>query len=1641
MSQLRMGLDIGSTTLKLVLLDGLEIRFETYRRHNADITGELNNLLAEVARIAPGTEVIGAVTGSGGLSVAHALGLPFVQEVIAETAAIKRFDPETDVIIELGGEDAKITYLHPVPEQRMNGTCAGGTGAFIDQMASLLHTDAAGLNDLASRYHTLYPIASRCGVFAKSDLQPLINDGAAHEDLAASVLSAVVSQTISGLACGRPIRGNVVFLGGPLFFLPELRAAFERQLGDQVESFSTPDRAQLYVAIGAALLAGGTPATLELLRDRALRRDTTGHETHRLNPLFATDADFQEFKERHAQAAVPRGTLAEADGACFLGIDAGSTTIKATLIDDDERILYSHYAGNEGNPVARAVEILTEIRENLPEGAIIARTCVTGYGEGLVQAALHAEDGEVETMAHYRAAQYLEPDVTSIIDIGGQDMKYLRIENGAIDSIAVNEACSSGCGSFLQTFAATMGTNVRDFAVSALRAPGPVDLGSRCTVFMNSSVKQAQKEGADPGEISAGLSYSVVRNALYKVIKLKNPEQLGEKVVVQGGTFLNDAVLRAFELLTEREVIRPDIAGLMGAFGASRIARERWHAALADAEYSMTIDTAELRPLPSDQLAAARAAASASSTVPVGLGMPKVRRAEGGMTGPAAPIAVGGCGTGPVGVASVAGGGCGTGPVGVAGPVASGGCGCDCGPAPEVLPLNALNSAVLPIDALNSEVLPLNATSSDHTTGEGSDKWQHLGEGAGSTATTTASATATASAATATAPAATGAGSTATTIASAAGAPSTLLGLEELSSFSVTTTKDVCRLCQNHCQRTISTFADGSQHVSGNRCDRGAEVDNKRLGKKAKSELPNLFEEKYQRIFGYRRLTESAAHRGDIGVPRVLNMYENYPFWFTLLTSLGFRVMISGRSSHEMFEAGMDSIPSENVCYPAKLAHGHIQSLLDKGIKTIFYPCIAYEQKMIAGTDNHYNCPVVMSYPEVINANVEGLREHGVKFMLPFFNLADRDTMVRRIVEEFSDWNVTEEEAATAVDAAYEEDASMKEDVAEMGRSALAYMEEHKVPGIVLAGRPYHLDPEIHHGIPELVNSLGMAVLTEDSVIQPGLLERPLRVHDQWAYHTRLYEAAAVVAKKRPDLELVQLNSFGCGIDAITSDQVTEILEAAGRVYTTLKIDEVSNLGAAKIRLRSLQAAARARAGKPIVERLEVLTQRVEYTKQMREEGYTVLMPQMAPFQFSLIEAVVRRSGHNFRLLPNVSREAIEVGLKHVNNDSCYPALVVIGQLIEALQSGEFDVDKAAVVITQTGGVCRATNYAALLRKGLKDAGYEHIPVLTLSANGVEAHSGFPITPALLNRLVKSVVLGDLLQNVTMRTRPYEVSKGEVTDLYHHWDQVCREYFLDDGWSTTLRRRVTFKNLCSMIVRAFDALPLTTLERKPRVGIVGEILVKFHPDANNHAVQVVEDEGCEAEIPGLMGFVLQGFASGDWRYETLGVGKKTRSLKSAVLWLLEKYQEPAVRALARTGGKFDVPAPMRELAQKASQVVQLGNTAGEGWYLTAEMIHMIEHGTPNIICAQPFACLPNHITGKGMFRELRRRYPEANIVGIDYDPGASEVNQLNRIKLMISTAMERRAEADAAKLAFDESILPDVRVEMAERVMAERKGR
>ena len=1399
-----LGIDIGSTTVKVALLDqDLHIIFSDYERHYANIQETLAGLLKKALNQTGPIDIIPVITGSGGLTLSSHLHVPFVQEVVAVASALQDYAPQTDVAIELGGEDAKIIYFTGGIDQRMNGICAGGTGSFIDQMASLLQTDAAGLNTYAKDYKAIYPIAARCGVFAKSDIQPLINDGATREDLAASIFQAVVNQTISGLACGKPIRGNVAFLGGPLHFLPELRKAFVRTLHLTSEQTIAPDHSHLFAAVGAAMnpKEGQEPVAITDMIDRLSNGIKMDFEVKRMEPLFKDQAEYDAFIEDHGHNHVRSGNLSTYEGNCYLGIDAGSTTTKVALVGEDGTLLYRFYDNNNGSPLATAIRAVTEIKEQLPETAHIAYSCSTGYGEALLKAALMLDEGEVETISHYYAAAFFEPDVDCILDIGGQDMKCIKIKDGTVDSVQLNEACSSGCGSFIETFAKSLNYSVQDFAKAALFAEHPIDLGTRCTVFMNSKVKQAQKEGASVSDISAGLAYSVIKNALFKVIKVSDASELGSQIVVQGGTFYNDAVLRSFEKIAGCEAIRPDIAGIMGAFGAALIAREHY--------------------------------------------------------------------------------------------------------------TDGYQTSMLSIDAINS--------------------------------------------------------------------------------LEFDTSMAKCKGCTNNCRLTINRFSGGRQYISGNRCERG-------LGKqKNPNQVPNLFDYKLKRLFSYEPLTADQAPRGPVGIPRVLNMYENYPFWFTFFTKLGYQVILSPASNHNIYSLGIESIPSESECYPAKLAHGHVTWLIKQGVPFIFYPALFYERNETPDANNHYNCPIVTSYSENIKNNVEEIGRGEVKFSNPFLAFSSLEVATEALIKEFSD--IPAAEVTAAARAGWDEMTAARDDMRKKGEEVLAWMEANHKRGIVLAGRPYHVDPEINHGIPELITSYGLAVLTEDSVSHLGHPDRPLIVSDQWMYHSRLYAAAAYV-RTRDDLDLIQLNSFGCGLDAVTTDQVNDILSGSGKIYTCLKIDEVNNLGAARIRVRSLLSAIRVREKKHQERKIMPTNlNRVIFTEEMRKD-YTILCPQMSPIHFDLLEPAFRSCGYNFEVLDNDNRHSVDIGLKYVNNDACYPSLCVVGQIMDALLSGKYDLHKVAVVITQTGGGCRATNYIGFIRRALEKAGMEYIPVVSINMGGIETNPGFKLDANLLTRAAFGAIFGDIFMRCVYHMRPYEKEPGSVNAVHQKWIKKCQNFLS----TKKLPNYFTFRKMCREIVEDFDRIPITD-EKKPRVGIVGEILVKFAPAANNHLVELLESEGAEAVVPDLLDFMLYCFYNQIYKAEHLGTKKSTAKIAKMGIWAVEKIRGAATDALKKSKN-FTPPSSIYDLVSYAEPIVSIGNQTGEGWFLTGEMVELIHEGVNNIVCTQPFGCLPNHVVGKGVIKELRRRYPQSNVVAIDYDPGASEVNQLNRIKLMLSTAQK-----------------------------------
>lgn len=1401
----KLGIDIGSTTVKVAMLnENNDIIFSDYERHYANIQDTLANLLKKAREITGPISIHPVITGSGGLTLANHLDIPFNQEVVAVSTALGYCAPQTDVAIELGGEDAKIIYFTGGIDQRMNGICAGGTGSFIDQMASLLQTDAAGLNEYAKNYKAIYPIAARCGVFAKSDIQPLINEGATREDLAASIFQAVVNQTISGLACGKPIRGHVAFLGGPLHFLSELKEAFIRTLHLTDEYIIAPENSHLYAAIGSAMTYKEDAVTdIDKLIERLASNIKLDFEVERMEPLFESQDAYDKFIARHNKACVKKGDLATYKGNCFMGIDAGSTTTKVALVAEDGTLLYSFYDNNNGSPLATSIRAITDIYSKLPKDVHIVRSCSTGYGEALIKSALMLDEGEVETVSHYYAAAFFDPEVDCILDIGGQDMKCIKIKDHTVDGVQLNEACSSGCGSFIETFAKSLNYSVQDFAKAALFAEHPIDLGTRCTVFMNSKVKQAQKEGASVADISAGLAYSVIKNALYKVIKLSDARDLGKNIVVQGGTFYNNAVLRSFEKIAGVDAIRPDIAGIMGAFCAALIARERY---------------------------------------------------EGQQT--------------------------------------------------------------------------------------------------------------------------------------------TMLSLEQIMSLQYSTSMTRCQGCTNHCLLTINKFTGGRQFISGNRCERG-------LGKERnKDHVPNLYEYKNKLLFSYESLDPDKAPRGTVGLPRALNMYENYPFWHTFFTKLGFRVVLSPTSTRKIYELGIESIPSESECYPAKLVHGHVSWLIHQGIKFIFMPCIPYERCEDETTNNHFNCPIVTSYGENIKNNMEELKDNNVKFMNPFVSFSDEETAEKELIKVFGkEFKIPSDEISAACKAGWEEMNSCRLKIRTKGEEVLKYLEETGRKGIVLAGRPYHIDPEINHGIPELINSYGIAVLSEDSICHLGKVERPVIVMDQWTYHSRLYAAASFV-KTRDDIDMIQLNSFGCGLDAVTTDCVNDILSSGSKIYTVLKIDEVNNLGAARIRIRSLIAALKVREHNKYVRKVKPAAyKRVEYTEEMQNEKYTILCPQLSPIHFEMLQPALNSCGYNFVMLQNMDKSAVDTGLKFVNNDACYPSIIITGQIMEALLSGKYNLDKTAVVITQTGGGCRASNYIGFIRRALSKAGLEHIPVISLSAQGIERNSGLKYSYTLLKKAMMALQYGDVLMTVLYKTRPYEAVPGSANELADKMRALCAKSFEDPHLSIH-----KFNKVIKTIINEFDNLPLLDI-KKPRVGVVGEILVKFHPTANNNIVELLEKEGAEAVVPDFMGFFLYCAQNGKFKTEHLGASRKSLFINNIVIAVIEGFRRRSNKLLKKSE-RFHAPMHIKDLQKLSVPYVSSGNQTGEGWLLTSEMIELINSGTKNIVCCQPFGCLPNHIVGKGVIKELRLAFPDANIIAVDYDAGASEVNQLNRIKLMFSTAQK-----------------------------------
>ncbi|MBP1751850.1 MAG: CoA activase [Geobacteraceae bacterium] len=1425
------GIDIGSTTAKAVILDeGGELVFSRYCRHQGKTMETTRSIFREALREFGDVELDLVLTGSAGMGVAEAFRVPFVQEVVASAHYIGTFFPGVRTFIEIGGEDSKIIFFddNGRPNIRMNSSCAGGTGAFIDQMAVLLNVDVSELNSLAEKSTQLFPIASRCGVFAKTDIQALLSRNASREDIAASVFHAVAMQVVS-LSSGRDMERKILVGGGPLTFIPCLRKVFADLLEiEHPDDLVLPDRSELIPAMGAAMIRNGEPfrgsiGSLLSLPGIESVGNTEG-QTFRLQPLFANKTEFKLWQKRHEQARIPSiDPLYVGEKELFLGIDSGSTTTKIVLIDAEGRLAFRYYGANNGDPLLAVKKGLSEIRETFAAASLrprIIRSAATGYGESLIRAAFGLHDGVVETMAHYQAAQHFEPDVSFILDIGGQDMKAITIVDCAVVDIQINEACSSGCGSFIETFANSLGYRVQEFAEIACENNAPFDLGTRCTVFMNSKVKQALREGASISEISAGLAYSVVKNALFKVLKLKDTDQLGGKIVVQGGTFRNPAVLRATELLLNKEVIRPDFPELMGAYGAA-----------------------------------------------------------------------------------------------------------------------------------------LTAISKSHVTRGGSIP---------------------------------------------------MIVLDNLEAQADFTKREVrCRGCENMCAVLELTFGNQNRFFTGNRCERyfSNNPDFRRKGK-------NLLVDQIKLLFD-RDMEPAGEPRLTYGIPRCLNMYENFPFWNAFLTTCGFRVVLSDLSSQKLYAKGTSTVMSENICFPAKLAHGHIFDLVDKKVDRIFYPTVVYEQKEFEDALNSFNCPVVTGYPDLIKSAINPEKKFGIPLDNPAISFKDAGLLRDQLYLFFMSLGIEYKTVSMGVKNGLAAQRVYREQLGARAKTMLARAEKAGRTVVVLAGRPYHLDPLVNHGVPDLLTDLGVDVVSENTVLaaNDSTSLATVNVLTQWSYANRLYAAAIWVNQNR-NARMVQLTSFGCGPDAVSADETREILRSSGNIHTVIKMDDINNLGAVRIRLRSMLEATQRSNGNLLAG--EGARKIKDHPITTTNGKKTLITPFFSSFYSPLIPAVFRPLGLQVEVLPPQDRQTVELGLKTINNDMCYPAILVAGDIIKAFQSGRYNPENTAVILTQTGGQCRASSYLSLVRKGLADFGLDNVQVIPIFADGIDQEVGFAVDA---NELVKQFALGvifaDPLTQMFLSSMAREKTPGTARKLHGEYLSAMETGIENGDYQYLL-------NLLRNAVADFNQME-THGKPVPRIGIVGEIFVKYNFFSNGDIIDWLSGQGIEVILPSLQSFFAQRFINETYDQKAFFKRSFADRMKNLLLEIYMEFRLGQINRIMQEFRFYRKPHNLRELSEITGDVVSLANQFGEGWLLTAEMIAMLREGIGEIVCLQPFGCISNHITGRGMEKKLKKMYPHLNLLSLDMDAGASEVNILNRLHFMVSDAHERAARDKETMAEIKES--------------------
>ena len=1406
----KIGIDIGSTTLKAIVLDPQNrVVYHTYRRHKTDIAGVLCDELQQITHQFPDVTFSIAMTGSAGMGISERHQLPFVQEVVASVHVVQTVYPQTRTLIDLGGEDAKMVFFNENghPDIRMNGSCAGGTGSFIDQMADLMHISVDELGQQALHYEKIYPVASRCGVFAKTDVQNLISRNVPTADLAMSILHTVALQSITSLARGCEIRPPILCIGGPLSFLPALRKAFQTLLNIDESELILPENSPFFPAWGAALQIDEKAESCDI--GQLIHRLQTKSDpiSEGLPPLFTSPAAYEQWKAQRNLKSLPTASVHAGEKvACHLGIDSGSTTTKIVVLDEDARILFRFYAKNDGSPLQKVLEGLQQFYTWAKTQQIdfhFNASCATGYGEDLIRSALDLDYGIVETMAHLTGAQYVDPDVSFILDIGGQDMKSIFTHDGVISQIELNEACSSGCGSFLQNFASTMNLSMEAFTAAACAAPAPCDLGSRCTVFMNSRVKQALRENATLGDIAAGLAYSVVKNCLYKVLKISNLNHLGDHIVVQGGTFRNDAVYRALEMLSGKSISSTDSPELMGAFGAALYARRRW------------------------------------------LQEPK---------------------------------------------------------------------------------------------------------------------------------------------------PTTFTGQEALPDLKAIDTKELhCKGCTNRCSVLRFRFPNGNTAYAGNKCEKI--FFNARTARKKGY---NAFDVKNRILFDFPKRPKGIEQPIVIGIPRVLNMFEDYPFWHTLFTECGFRVVLSPESNFALYQRGAGYVMSDNICFPAKIAHGHILALVDQGVDRIFYPIVPKETKEFASSSNSYNCPVVSGYPEVIRSSMNPAERFGIPFdkpVIPFHNRHALEKACRAYLETLGISHTLFKHAFIRALAIRK--ARNKELILHQRRRFEQAVGEGKLV-FVVTGRPYHADPLINQKVGQILSDLGVEVFTDDvfrRTDNDGFSE--LKIVSQWAYPNRVIQAAMEVAKLPHNVQLIQLNSFGCGPDSFFMDEAHSILHKAGKNHTVLRIDEIASPGSIRLRLRSLIESLKTAPSSSVSADFSYQDKGVAFTPEDR--GKTILAPWFSDFISPFIPPLGELAGYHIVNLPPSTKRSAEAGLKYGHNEVCYPSTLVLGDIITALQSGRYDLSNTAVAITQTGGQCRATNYISQIKAGLAGAGFDQIPVIVLSGGKVfqNEQPGFHIPlRKLLNITTYALLYADSLQQMYNSVIVREQQKGTTQALFD-------QYVAQGIEAVRANRASQLLELMQSAVQDFNALPVFDREY-PCIGLIGEIYVKYNHYGQAYTTEWLRNKGIDVVTPPILDFLMQYFVNTSVN-EANGLergGMISHLLRSA-FWT---YLNVRIRRIDRILQNFRYYRPSASIftkAQYASEILDLSNQFGEGWMLAAEVAHFARQGITKIVCVQPFGCIANHIVAKGIEKRLKKFYPNIDLLYLDIDGGMAEVNLQNRLHFML----------------------------------------